>query len=193
MESWVGLIVENTYTDGIELWQWTSPSAYSSWVSWARVREKVAVEEALWGRQAVRLESEEQQRRSDTSGKKHPALNSYSFIHSLMFQGSFVIMAHCLAGKRRRSRWRRWGSIMRRRLSITRRRSSAYRRRSTATWAKSESSNTMTEAAEPVINSLVLGVFPPFICQVNGYQILIDLLLVKASQAWDVMIKILKK
>lgn len=158
------------------LWQWTSPSAYSSWVSWARVREKVAVEEALWGRQAVRLEGEKRRRRSDTSGKKHPALNTYSFIHSLMFEASFVMMAHCLAGKRRRSSWRRWGSIMQRRLSITRRRLSAYRRRSTATGAKSESSNTMTEA------------FPPFICQVNCYQILIDLLLVKASHAWDVMI-----
>lgn len=57
-----------------DLWWWTSPSCYSRWVSWAGVREKVAVPEALWGRQAVRLESEEQQRRSDTSGKKRPAL-----------------------------------------------------------------------------------------------------------------------
>lgn len=52
--------------------------AYSSLASWAREQGKVVVEEALWGRQGVPLESDRQQRRSGTSGKKHPTVESSS-------------------------------------------------------------------------------------------------------------------
>lgn len=54
-------------------------------------------------------------------------------------------------GRRRGSRWKRWGSITQRRLSITKRRLSAYRRKSTVIRAKSESSNMTTEAGKHII------------------------------------------
>lgn len=112
-----------------------------SLASWAKEQGKVVAEEALWGRQGVPLGSERQQRRRDTSGKKYTRVESlclYCFIPS-KFEPRFLFSVNPLVGRRRRSSWRHWGSIMLRRLSITRKRLSACRGRLTVTRAKSES------------------------------------------------------
>lgn len=87
---------------------------------------------------------------------------------------------HLVVGKRRKSRWMRWGSTTPRRLSTTKRRLSACKRRLSVIRAKLEGSSMMTE------------------CQSNSNQMLIDLpcyetfwmqtLLIKWNCIWDVFL-----
>lgn len=140
---------------------------FSSLASWVRVQAKVEVVVVRWERPEARLESDRLQKRSGTSGG---ALCVQAITGSGLYSRSFVVVFLLIsesistlfapAGRRRRSRWRHWGSTTQRRLNTTKRRLSAYRRRLTATRAKLESWNMMTEGGVQPAIFLFLRVRP---------------------------------